>query len=75
MSINFRCPCKGRNGEVKKLYATETAARDTAYYRQRESGETLRVYPCPSGKGYHLTKTPGNDALPRNGTNWIFEID
>lgn len=45
------CTCKDGNGEVKTLYTNRKEAEDIASLTQ----EHLRVYPCPSENGWHLT--------------------
>ena len=47
------CSCKDAKGEVKMLYSTQKEAEDTVAYHHRE---TIRIYPCPTEKGWHLTK-------------------
>lgn len=48
------CSCKDAQGHPKILYATrkETEA-ELAYLHLKN----LRIYPCPSEKGWHLTKS------------------
>lgn len=50
------CSCKDASGKAKYLYTS-----------QRELSEVLSsakiklyIYPCPTQKGWHLTKTPPN---------------
>lgn len=50
-----KCSCKGKDGQAKKLYSTQKEALDVANFQSAEIG--LTVYPCPSGLGWHLTKT------------------
>lgn len=46
------CRCIDSNGEYKILYPTVKEAEAT-----RDSlGTDLRIYPCPSQRGWHLTK-------------------
>ncbi|MFT7879546.1 MAG: hypothetical protein ABXS91_04045 [Sulfurimonas sp.] len=47
------CTCKDTEGLPKMLYPTlKEAEEELAYLKKR----TLRIYPCPSEKGWHLTK-------------------
>ncbi|MGC9350670.1 MAG: hypothetical protein ACP5D3_01655 [Sulfurovum sp.] len=47
------CTCKDAGGLPKMLYPTlKEAEEELAYLKKR----TLRIYPCPSEKGWHLTK-------------------
>lgn len=46
-----------RCGECgKHSYVTMTSAFRWALIRSRATGRPLRVYTCPQGHGYHLTK-------------------
>lgn len=48
------CPeCRSGRGEAKHVYRTSAAAHEAA----TACGGALRVYECPVGYGYHLTKT------------------
>lgn len=47
------CTCKDAQGHPKMLYKTVKEAEDTLAYLQEN---TLRIYPCPSESGWHLTK-------------------
>ena len=49
------CKCTGRNGQKKTLYLSERDAVDQADYAMIERDTRLSVYPCPYGKGHHLT--------------------
>jgi hypothetical protein len=49
------CSCRAKNRDPKNLYATEQEAREAADYCHERNGVRLRVYPCPSGRGWHLT--------------------
>lgn len=40
----------------KHAYTTQTSAYRWALIRSRHAGRPLRVYPCPVGNGFHLTK-------------------
>lgn len=48
--------CTDRNGVPKDLYPTQAIAKKRAYLIGKDQGVMLKVYPCPSGKGFHLTK-------------------
>lgn len=47
------CACRG-----KRLYLSYTAAVRGALHGMRNTGDSLRVYPCPERAGFHLTKQP-----------------
>lgn len=49
------CGCTGRNYKKKKLYRSEREAQEQAEFAKIERQVTLTVYPCPYGRGYHLT--------------------
>lgn len=52
------CPvCVSSEGVEKASYDTEEDAERRAAILQREDGTTLRVYLCPHGYGWHLTKS------------------
>lgn len=40
----------------KHAYASEQSAIRWALIRSKHAGRPLRVYRCPEGNGYHLTK-------------------
>lgn len=42
----------------KRLYITVEEAQKTLSYRQKQTGQPLRIYKCPICKGYHLTSKP-----------------
>ena len=48
--------CTGSDGSPKDAYQTEKNAKLRANIIRKESGVSLRVYPCPYGNGWHLTK-------------------
>lgn len=50
---NF-CSCKDAQGHPKMLYATHKEAEEELAYLNLKN---LRIYPCPSEKGWHLTKS------------------
>ena len=47
------CTCKDAQGHPKMLYNTLKEAEDQLAYLKEKR---LRIYPCPSEKGWHLTK-------------------
>jgi hypothetical protein len=47
------CTCKDAEGEPKMLYPTLKEAEEELAYLKKSN---LRIYPCPSEKGWHLTK-------------------
>ena len=49
---NF-CTCKDAQGHPKMLYTTLKEAEEELTYMKKSN---LRIYPCPSEKGWHLTK-------------------
>lgn len=53
---SFCHSCQGRDGTAKRTYPTESDAESAADHRRSRGGPTLRVYPCPWGDGWHLTK-------------------
>ena len=48
--------CRGKDGSPKEAYHTEQDAERRAAILARERGTSLRVYACPRGEGWHLTK-------------------
>ena len=48
--------CTSSDGSAKDTYQTEKNARLRASIIRKESGVSLRAYPCPCGTGWHLTK-------------------
>jgi hypothetical protein len=52
------CPvCTGADGQPKASYVTDEDAKRRAEILHAEQGVNLRVYHCPSGTGWHLTKS------------------
>jgi hypothetical protein len=51
--------CQGRDGQPKATYGSEADAARRARILRKEQGHSLRVYSCPSGRGWHLTKESG----------------
>lgn len=53
---NKTCPdCTSAEGENKYVYRTEADARRMTELKKRR-GIRLKVYACPVGNGWHLTK-------------------
>ena len=50
------CTCKDGKGEFKVLYETEALALKQTEISKMQPGVSLKVYPCPYGYGWHLTK-------------------
>ena len=50
------CTCKDGKGEFKVLYETEVLAKEQADISRLQSNVKLKIYPCPCGYGWHLTK-------------------
>ena len=50
------CSCKNSKGEFKDLYDTQELAQQQADQLMSHQILRLRVYPCPYGYGWHLTK-------------------
>jgi len=48
--------CTGSEGEPKMTYRSEKEAERRAGILLKEKGVRLRVYLCPGGGGWHLTK-------------------
>jgi hypothetical protein len=49
---NSYCTCKDSSGEFKYLYTSQ----DEIDYILSSKSISLKVYPCPYEKGWHLTK-------------------
>jgi hypothetical protein len=78
-----KCPyCHGRNGEAKDIYETQREAENAAHFIGNTHGIPLKVYPCPHGPGWHLTKNDmdyadsggwgapfANQDIPRKSSN------
>lgn len=52
------CSCCGKDGVKKRLYSSEGEALYVAELRSKIIEKPLRVYPCPYGKGFHITSNP-----------------
>lgn len=50
------CSCTDRHGYSKELYNLKETAKDIASSLSKEKKFRLRVYQCPHGHGWHLTK-------------------
>ena len=50
------CLCTDANGEIKYLYSTKREAELAQELRQREQHVKLKIYTCPTSRGWHLTK-------------------
>lgn len=48
--------CVGRNGQPKESYRNEHEAKQRAEILRSEQRVNLRVYSCPHGDGWHLTR-------------------
>ena len=53
---NNICLCSDAKGEVKYLYMSKKEAELAKELRQREQHMTLKIYACPTSRGWHLTK-------------------
>jgi hypothetical protein len=53
---NALCTCKDSKGEFKDIYETQELAQQKADLLMTHQVLKLKVYPCPSGYGWHLTK-------------------
>ena len=51
------CSCKDSMGISKDPYDTQELAQEKATQLMMQQKQTLRVYPCPYGNGWHLTKS------------------
>ena len=55
MDENF-CICTDAKGDIKYLYMSKKEAELAQELRQREQNITLKIYACPTSRGWHLTK-------------------
>lgn len=53
---NEICSCRDGQGQIKELYDSEVSAREQIGHLAKEKRSQLRVYRCPYGSGWHLTK-------------------
>jgi hypothetical protein len=58
--------CRGQDGNEKDVYETAGAATDAAEFIEKDRGLRLKVYECPHGNGWHLTK--GNASAESSGS-------
>jgi len=56
MEDTMLCTCKDGKGEFKVLYETEALAQEQVNISKMQPCVSLKVYPCPYGYGWHLTK-------------------
>jgi len=56
MTDTMLCTCKDSKGEFKVLYETETLALKQVEISKMQPSVSLKVYPCPCGCGWHLSK-------------------
>ena len=49
----YFCTCEDAQGQPKMLYSSKKEAEEALGYTQALN---LRIYPCPSENGWHLTK-------------------
>ena len=50
------CSCTNSKGQPKDLYNSEKSAQKEATILVKQKRLKLKVYPCPDGCGWHLTK-------------------
>ena len=50
------CICTDAKGDMKYLYMSKKEAELAQELRQREQNITLKIYACPSSRGWHLSK-------------------
>jgi len=50
------CICTDASGEMKYLYLSKKEAELAKELRQREQNIMLKIYACPTSRGWHLTK-------------------
>ncbi len=50
------CICTDAKGDVKYFYMSKKEAELAQELRQREQNITLKIYACPTSRGWHLTK-------------------
>ena len=50
------CLCTDSNGEMKYLYMSKREVELAQELRQREEHINLKIYTCPTSRGWHLTK-------------------
>ena len=63
--------CMDSKGQPKRRYDSEYEALDAANCARVERNANLRVYRCPSCRGWHLTSRPGmSGAWGRGASRW-----
>ena len=50
------CICTDAKGDMKYLYMSKKEAELAQELRQREQNITLKIYTCPTSRGWHLAK-------------------
>ena len=50
------CLCSDADGKMKYLYMSQKEAELAQELRQREQHIKLKIYVCPTSRGWHLTK-------------------
>lgn len=55
-SESMVCSCKDSKGALKDHYDTQELAQQQVSELMMQKKHNLRVYPCPYGNGWHLTK-------------------
>ncbi len=50
------CSCTDSNGNTKYLYIHKKEAEEARIASQREQNITLKIYACPTSRGWHLSK-------------------
>lgn len=53
---DYNCGCVGRDGQPKRAYESYDDAERRAEILRDERWTSLKVYPCPRGGGWHLSK-------------------
>lgn len=53
---HYICSCTNSNGQPKDLYGSEESAQKEATAIIGQKNLKLKVYVCPNGCGWHLTK-------------------
>ena len=48
--------CVDSKGDPKQSYPTEQAAQSVGNHQASKNGIKLKVYKCPYGNGFHLSK-------------------
>ncbi len=51
------CDCLDSKRKPKRNYPTFVDARKNKRHRENEGSTNLTIYTCPSGEGYHLSKS------------------